>query len=150
MNKVRLAMMASHRVWSNLVVRSGRSIGRACSTSIRRERPAPIKITEKAASRIKDMVESKGDGVVGVKISVKRRGCNGYSYTMNYASADDLAAKKDEVVRSYGVTVLVDPKATFYIVGTVMDYEETELSTEFTFVNPNSKGNCGCGESFNV
>ena len=146
--------MLSRLAWPGLgVVRvcsTGLGVMRMCSTSIRRERPAPIKITEKAASRIKDMVETKGDGVIGVKVSVKRRGCNGYSYTMNYASADDLAAKKDAVVQSYGATVLVDPKATFYIAGTVMDYEETELLTEFTFVNPNSKGKCGCGESFNV
>jgi iron-sulfur cluster assembly protein len=69
---------------------------------------------------------------------------------MNYASQDDVASKKDEAVVTNDVTVLVDPKAVFYIAGTVMDYEETELSAEFTFRNPNSKGECGCGESFNV
>ena len=77
-------------------------------------------------------------------------GCNGYSYNMNYATQGDLDSKKDDLVESHGVKVLVDPKAIFFIVGTVMDFEETELSSEFTFVNPNSKGQCGCGESFNV
>jgi iron-sulfur cluster assembly accessory protein len=76
-------------------------------------------------------------------------GCNGYSYTMDYAlQSDDL--KKYEQVESHGVKVFVDPPAIFYILGTEMDYVETALSTEFTFVNPNSKGECGCGESFNV
>jgi iron-sulfur cluster assembly protein len=110
---------------------------------------APIILTERAASRIKEMIKDKDD-TVGVKISVKRRGCNGYSYMMNYAQTKDVEAKKDDIVMAHGVTVLVDPKAIFYIVGTVMDYEETDLSTEFTFTNPNSKGECGCGESFNV
>lgn len=72
------------------------------------------------------------------------------SYTMNYASDSDLTSKKAEVVDQFGVKVLVDPKAVFYIAGTTMDFEETELSSEFTFKNPNSKGECGCGESFNV
>ena len=72
------------------------------------------------------------------------------SYTMNYASDADLTSKKAEVVDQFGVEVRVDPKAVFYIAGTTMDFEETELSSEFTFKNPNSKGECGCGESFNV
>ena len=111
---------------------------------------APIVLTERAANRIKGMIKDKDDDTIGVKISVKRRGCNGYSYMMNYASKKDVEAKKDDIVVAHGVTVLVDPKAIFYIVGTTMDYEETDLSTEFTFINPNSKGECGCGESFNV
>eukprot|EP00595_Chromulina_sp_UTEXLB2642_P000308 CAMPEP_0196762808 /NCGR_PEP_ID=MMETSP1095-20130614/2850_1 /TAXON_ID=96789 ORGANISM="Chromulina nebulosa, Strain UTEXLB2642" /NCGR_SAMPLE_ID=MMETSP1095 /ASSEMBLY_ACC=CAM_ASM_000446 /LENGTH=69 /DNA_ID=CAMNT_0042114693 /DNA_START=205 /DNA_END=414 /DNA_ORIENTATION=- len=69
---------------------------------------------------------------------------------MNYASKEDLDKKVDEVVKFHGVTVLVDPKAIFFLVGTVMDFEETLLASEFTFNNPNSKGECGCGESFNV
>lgn len=81
---------------------------------------------------------------------MKRRGCNGYSYTMNYSKPDDATNAKDEKVTAHGVQVFVDPKAVFFLVGTEMDYEETELSSEFKFNNPNSKGQCGCGESFNV
>lgn len=114
-----------------------------------RDRPPPIKVTERAADRIKELLSSKED-VSGVRISVRRRGCNGYSYTMNYAKADDPTVAKDEKVEAFGVKVYVDPKAIFFLVGTEMDYEETELSAEFKFTNPNSKGQCGCGESFNV
>lgn len=114
-----------------------------------RKRPDAIKLTENAAWRIKELLSEKPDAV-GVKIGVKRRGCNGYSYTMNYADQAYLETTKDEKVSNHGVQVLVDPKAIFFLVGTVMDYVETPLSTEFTFTNPNSKGSCGCGESFNV
>lgn len=114
-----------------------------------RERPPPIKLTERAAYRIKELI-SQQDEAVGVRVSVKRRGCNGYSYTMNYAKPDDVSKAKDEKVTSHGVNVFVDPKAIFFIVGTEMDYVEDELASEFTFTNPNSKGQCGCGESFNV
>ena len=114
-----------------------------------RKRPDPIKLTENAAARIKELMAEK-PGSVGVKIGVKRRGCNGYSYTMNYADQEYLENTKDERVSAYGVEVLVDPKAVFFLVGTEMDFVETALSSEFTFINPNSKGSCGCGESFNV
>lgn len=120
------------------------------STAVkRREMPAPITLTENAANRIKEMLINKEDAV-GIRISVKRRGCNGYSYIMNYANKGDAQLSKDDKVESHGVKVFVDPKAVFYIVGTRMDFEESELASEFTFTNPNSKGECGCGESFNV
>lgn len=112
-------------------------------------RLAPIAITARAALRVKELINGKAD-TVGVHLTVRRRGCNGYSYVMNYASKGMVEAKKDEIVEAHGVTVLVDPKAVFFIVGTTMDYNETELAAEFTFINPNVKGECGCGESFNV
>mmetsp|Transcript_5363 Transcript_5363/g.5528 ORF Transcript_5363/g.5528 Transcript_5363/m.5528 type:complete len:152 (-) Transcript_5363:145-600(-) len=114
-----------------------------------RDRPPVIQLTDNAAARIKELIEDKDD-CVGIKIGVKRRGCNGYSYNMNYATQKDYENTKDDIVESHGLKILVDPKAVFFIVGTVMNYEETELASEFTFVNPNAKGECGCGESFNV
>eukprot|EP01041_Mallomonas_annulata_P001170 gene1170-2273_t len=105
--------------------------------------------TDSAANRIMEMIKDKEE-CVGIKIGVKKRGCNGYSYNMNYAYRKDLENCKDDIVDSHGLKVLVDPKAVFFIVGTTMNYEETELSSEFTFTNPNAKGECGCGESFNV
>jgi iron-sulfur cluster assembly protein len=122
--------------------------GRLFSSRLK-ERPPPVKLTEKAASRINELLTGKED-VAGVRISVKRRGCNGYSYMMNYIKSEETAQSKDEVVSAHGVKVFVDPKAIFFIVGTEMDYKDDELSSEFTFSNPNSKGQCGCGESFNV
>lgn len=132
---------------------SGRTASFLRSTTrtlaVPRKRPDPITLTERAATRIKELMEAKS-GAVGVKIGVKRRGCNGYSYTMNYADKEYVETTKDEKVLAHGVLVLVDPKAVFFVVGTEMDFVETPLASEFTFTNPNSKGSCGCGESFNV
>ena len=74
-------------------------------------------------------------------------GCNGLSYVLDYATE---VAKFEDVVKDHGVSVLIEPKAFMHIVGTKMDFVEDELSSEFVFHNPNSKGDCGCGESFNV
>uniref|UniRef100_A0A7S2XZD5 Core domain-containing protein n=1 Tax=Fibrocapsa japonica TaxID=94617 RepID=A0A7S2XZD5_9STRA len=118
----------------------------AVGERMKRAMPPPIKITEKAAERIKELLSGQDDKI-GIRLGVKRRGCNGLSYTMNYV---DEAPKKDEEVQDHGVRVFVEPMALFHVVGTTMDFEETELSSEFTFKNPNAKGSCGCGESFNT
>ena len=117
----------------------------------RRSPPAkkdPIIITERAASRIKELLSSpNGANALGIRLGVKRRGCNGLSYTLNYA---EEVQPNEEEMEAHGVKVFIEPMALFSVVGTVMDYEITDMSSEFTFENPNSKGECGCGESFNV
>mmetsp|Transcript_23312 Transcript_23312/g.54947 ORF Transcript_23312/g.54947 Transcript_23312/m.54947 type:complete len:232 (+) Transcript_23312:166-861(+) len=108
----------------------------------------PIELTERGAERIKQILQGENaKGAIGIRLGVKRRGCNGLSYTLNYAFEKP---KKDMEMQAHGVKIFVEPMALFNVVGTVMDWEETELSSEFTFKNPNSKGECGCGESFTV
>lgn len=109
---------------------------------------APIIITESAASRITTLLSNSADKPLGIMLGVKRRGCNGLSYTLNYAT--EQPPKTYDVVTEHGVTVFIEPAALFSVVGTEMDYKEDDLSSEFVFTNPNSKGECGCGESFNV
>ena len=80
---------------------------------------------------------------------MRRRGCNGYSYVMNYTDGHDIG-KLDEVVEEHEVRVIVESKALMFLIGTKMDYVDDEVRAEFVFNNPNSKGECGCGESFHV
>lgn len=113
----------------------------------------PIILTDAAAARIKELLQgpsAQAAGAVGLRLGVKRRGCNGLSYTLNYATPETVATGKDITMESHNIKVFIEPMALFNVVGTVMDWTETELSSEFTFQNPNSKGECGCGESFNV
>ncbi len=108
---------------------------------------AALSVTEAAAQRIQALLAKRGKPSVGVRVGVRSRGCSGLSYTLEYA---DEKRKFDEVVEVNGVTVLVDPKAIMFILGTEMDYVEEKLQSGFVFRNPNEKGRCGCGESFHV
>jgi len=108
----------------------------------------PIIITPLAASRINNLILSKNPKPLGLRIGIRKRGCNGLSFTMNYVM--DIIVKDIIVKADNGVLIYIDPSAIFNIVGTVMDWKEDEISSEFTFLNPNSKGSCGCGESFNI
>lgn len=106
-----------------------------------------MSLTEAAAQRIQALLAKRGKPSVGIRIGVRSRGCSGLTYTVEYA---DEKGKFDEIVEDKGVTVLIDPKASMFIIGTEMDFIEDKLQSGFTFRNPNEKGRCGCGESFHV
>jgi iron-sulfur cluster assembly protein len=106
-----------------------------------------LSVTESAAERIRTLLAKRGKPSLGIRVGVRSRGCSGLTYTLEYA---DEKGKFDEVVEANGVTILIDPKATMFILGTEMDFVEDKLQSGFTFRNPNEKGRCGCGESFHV
>jgi iron-sulfur cluster assembly protein len=111
------------------------------------EHKAPLIITVAAAERVKTMLANRGKPSAGIRIGVRSKGCSGLSYTLEFA---DEKSPYDEVVEDKGVTVLIDPKATMFILGTEMDWVEEKMQSGFVFRNPNEKGRCGCGESFHV
>lgn len=103
-----------------------------------------VSLTDKAAERVREIIETAETPIHGVRVGVKNGGCAGMSYTMDYVEAVD---PKDDVVEDKGVRIYVDPKAVLFLFGTVMDFEETKLSASFVFRNPNQTSACGCGES---
>ncbi len=109
--------------------------------------PTPMTVTDAAAMRIQALLAGRGKPSAGVRIGVRTKGCSGLSYTLEFA---DEKGPFDEVVEDKGVTILIDPKATMFILGTEMDFVEDKLTSGFVFRNPNEKGRCGCGESFHV
>ena len=112
----------------------------------RRTLPPLMAVTEAAAERLRTLY-AKGQQGKLLRIGVGTKGCSGLSYQMSWVEAPGPG---DEVVTDKDVTVLVDRKASLFLIGTVMDYEVKSLQAGFTFTNPNEKGRCGCGESFHV
>jgi iron-sulfur cluster assembly protein len=112
----------------------------------KRALPPLMALTEGAAERLRALY-AKGEHGRLLRIAVKTKGCSGLSYDLSWT---DAAAPSDEVITDRGVTVLIDRKATLFLIGTVMDYEVKAMTAGFTFTNPNEKGRCGCGESFHV
>ena len=107
--------------------------------------PLPImSLTDAAAERVREIMAGSDKPVMGVRVGIKDAGCAGQSYTLDYVSEP---IKGDDHIVDKGVDVFVEPKATLYLLGTVMDFEEDMLKSGFTFKNPNQTGECGCGES---
>lgn len=116
------------------------------TTKPRRALPPLMTLTDAAAERLRRLYSSGQEGKL-LRIGVNTKGCSGLAYDMDWT---DAPGPMDEVVNDKGVTVLVDRKATLFLIGTTMDYEVKALSSGFSFTNPNEKGRCGCGESFTV
>ena len=109
-----------------------------------RPRPQVMRLTDAAASRVRELAARADSEIVGLRVGVKNGGCAGMSYTGEYAH--DIRPT-DEVVEDKGVKVLVDPKAVLFLLGTEMDFKVDKMAAQFIFNNPNQTGACGCGES---
>ena len=116
------------------------------SAKPKRALPPLMTLTDAAAERLRALYAQGRVGML-LRIGVRTKGCSGLSYDMTWAEAPGPG---DEVVTDKGLTVLIDRKASLFLIGTVMDYEVKALESGFTFTNPNEKGRCGCGESFRV
>lgn len=112
-----------------------------------RARPQAITITERAAERLRSLIAQAEEPIVGLRVGVRARGCSGLSYTMEYASE---RKPLEDAVEDKGVTILIEPSSSLFLIGTEMDWVEEELGARFVFRNPNEVDRCGCGESFRV
>jgi iron-sulfur cluster assembly protein len=113
----------------------------------RRPRPKAVTLTETAAQRVREIMAAADRPYIGLRVGVKNGGCAGQEYVLEYAEAAD---PMDEVVEDKGVTILVEPKAVLFLLGTEIDYEVTRLASKFVFKNPNETDACGCGESVTI
>jgi iron-sulfur cluster assembly protein len=105
-----------------------------------------IQLTERAARRVQQSIAKRGNGI-GLRLGVRTSGCSGLAYTMEFA---DTRNPEDREFESCGITLFIDPKSLPYLAGTELDFVREGLNEGFKFHNPNSKAECGCGESFTV
>ena len=113
----------------------------------RKPRPKAVTLTDRAAAQMQDIMSQADENFIGVRIGVKNGGCAGMEYTMDYAQE---AMQLDEVVEDNGITILIEPKAILFLLGTEIDYVTEKLSSRFTFNNPQQTDACGCGESVTI
>jgi iron-sulfur cluster assembly protein len=113
----------------------------------RRPRPKVVTLSDAAAERVREILEGAEQPYRGLRVGVKNGGCAGQEYVLEYASE---AGPMDEVVEDKGVTILIEPKAVLFLIGTEIDYEVSRLSSKFVFRNPNQTDACGCGESVTI
>ena len=113
----------------------------------RRPRPKVVSLTDRAAQRVKEIMDRAEQPYAGLRVGVKNGGCAGSEYVLEYAAAADPL---DETVEEKGVTILIEPKAVLFLIGTEIDYEVTRLASKFVFRNPNQTDACGCGESVTI
>lgn len=110
----------------------------------------PLKVmslTDAAAQRLSEIMEASDKPVAGVRVGLKKGGCAGMEYTMDYATE---IGPMDDVIEEKGVKLLIEPQAVLFLLGTEMDYQESKLSSGFVFKNPNQTSACGCGESVEI
>lgn len=109
-----------------------------------------LKVSESALVEIKNLLNQRKEPCAGIRISVRTRGCSGLSYMVEYAIIDKNITKFDDLVIKDEVSIFIDPKASMFLIGSEMIYKNDDIYSGFDFVNPNEKGRCGCGESFQV
>jgi iron-sulfur cluster assembly protein len=104
-----------------------------------------VSVSPEAAAEVKKLLASE-PGKAGLRLEVKGGGCSGMSYGLTF----DNPTEQDHVVEASGIKVMVDPKSAIYLKGTMLHFEGGLDGRGFTIKNPQAKGQCGCGNSFNV
>ena len=107
-----------------------------------------ISVTSNAVEQIKKIISSSPNEIDSVVVGIDKSGCSGYSYKLELGKSSEL--NNFEKIDQDGAKIYIDPKATMYLVGSIMDYRTDKLSSRFIFENPNEKNTCGCGESFSL
>ena len=107
-----------------------------------------LSITSNAANQLKKILNNAPQEMDTILIGVDKSGCSGYSYKLDFANSSKLNTYDN--IEKDGVKILIDPKATMFLIGSTMDYRSDKLSSRFVFDNPNEKGTCGCGDSFSI
>ena len=106
-----------------------------------------LRLTDKAAERVKYLMSQSTEPVLGLRVGVSSRGCTGLSYVVEYAKEKKPL---EDMIEDKGVKIFIAPTAIMYIIGSEMDFVEDQFQSSFVFNNPNETGRCGCGESFHV
>ena len=107
-----------------------------------------LSVTSKATDQIKKIMSGAPEGMDSLVIGIDKSGCSGYSYKLDFGNSSEL--KNFEIIDQDGAKILIDPKATMFLLGSIMDYRQDKLSSRFVFDNPNEQSTCGCGESFSI
>ncbi len=107
-----------------------------------------MSITTVAAKEIKRILSNAPKDIDSLVVGVDRSGCSGYSYKLDFANSAEH--ENFDKINKDGIQVLIDPKATMFLIGSTMDYRIDKLSSRFVFENPNETSTCGCGESFSI
>eukprot|EP00045_Choanoeca_perplexa_P007317 m.65001 g.65001 ORF g.65001 m.65001 type:complete len:141 (-) comp14023_c0_seq1:1672-2094(-) len=117
------------------------------TTRVNRQRKAPkavLSVTPTASKHIKLLLDKQKDAV-GIRVDVKKRGCSGNAFHLEYAN--DIKPM-EETITTDGGKVIIASKALLQILHSTMDYDESDIAEGFVFENPQAQGTCGCGESF--
>ncbi|GBL45174.1 probable iron binding protein from the HesB_IscA_SufA family [Sulfuriferula multivorans] len=109
--------------------------------------PSPIVFTEAAANKVKEIIADEGNTALKLRVSVTGGGCSGFQYGFSF---DENSAEDDTVMEKCGVSLLIDPMSFQYLMGAVIDYQESLEGARFVINNPNAASTCGCGSSFSV
>jgi iron-sulfur cluster assembly protein len=110
------------------------------------EESMAITLSQRAAQRVKQFLEQRGKGI-GLRLGVKTTGCSGLGYLLEFV---DQLKDDDQIFETQGIKVIVNEKSLVYLQGMALDFVKEGLNEGFKFDNPNTKGSCGCGESFHV
>lgn len=103
-----------------------------------------LTLTEAAALKLKDLIAKEGIEDQGLRIRVRGGGCSGYEYQLAF----DTPQEGDQIFEQGGVKVVIDPKSLLFLAGSELDFQDGLTGAGFAIKNPNAKGSCGCGQSF--